>query len=63
MENIILYIKESYNELMHNVTWPTWAELFAASRLVLFASALIALVIFLMDLVSKNVLTTIYDLL
>jgi preprotein translocase subunit SecE len=63
MESIILYIKESYNELMHNVTWPTWAELFAASRLVLFASALIALVIFLMDLVSKNVLTTIYDLL
>lgn len=63
MESIVLYIKESYNELMHNVTWPTWSELFAASRLVVFASALIAFIIFLMDLVSKNVLTTIYDLL
>lgn len=62
MDSIILYIKESYNELMHNVTWPTWSELFSATRLVIFASILIALLIFLMDSVSNTSLDTIYNL-
>ena len=38
MDGIFLYIKESYNELIHNVTWPTWPELFSATRLVIVAS-------------------------
>jgi preprotein translocase subunit SecE len=62
MDSIILYIKESYNELMHHVTWPTWAELFSATRLVIVASVIIALVIALMDAVSNTSLETIYNL-
>ena len=62
MESIILYIKESYNELVHKVTWPSWPDLLGSSRLVIVASIVIALIIFVMDLISKNVLTTIYNL-
>jgi len=60
MNSMVLYIKESYNELVHNVTWPTWSELIASSRLVLIGSIVFALVVFLLDIVSKTVLTTIY---
>ena len=61
MEQVLQYIKESYNELVHKVTWPTWPSLLASTRLVLVASLIIALVIFAMDAVSSFILTdTIY---
>ncbi|MFM2394452.1 MAG: preprotein translocase subunit SecE [Bacteroidota bacterium] len=62
MENIRLYIKESIHELMNNVTWPTWPELFAHTRIVLVAAAIFALVTFLMDTFANQVLTLIYGI-
>jgi preprotein translocase subunit SecE len=62
MESISLYIKESYNELLHKVTWPTLPNLLSSTTIVLIASAIIALIIFLFDVVAKNVLETIYTL-
>jgi len=62
MNDFILYVKESYNELVHNVTWPTWPELLASARLVIIASIIFALVVFVLDFISKNALTTIYEL-
>ena len=63
MEQIIQYIRESYDELVHKVTWPTWPELLAHTRLVIIASIVIALIIFVMDAISSFVLTdTIYQL-
>ena len=56
MNSIVLYIKESYNELVHKVTWPTWPNLLASTRLVLVASVLIALIIFVMDLIFNGVI-------
>ncbi|TXC81626.1 preprotein translocase subunit SecE [Luteibaculum oceani] len=49
MANIKAYIEDVYNEMVHKVTWPTWKELQSSSILVLVASAIIALLIFLMD--------------
>ena len=43
------YCKESYDELVHKVSWPTRAELSSSAVVVLTASLLIALVVFLMD--------------
>jgi len=60
MNSVVLYIKESYNELVHNVTWPTWPELISASRLVLIGSIVFAVVVFILDLISKTILTSIY---
>ena len=51
MANIITYLEESYDELVHKVTWPTWSELQSTSIVVLVASVLFALAIFAMDYV------------
>ncbi|NCC10319.1 MAG: preprotein translocase subunit SecE [Bacteroidia bacterium] len=49
MKKIITYIKESYDELVHKVSWPTYSELANSAVVVLYASLLIALVVFVMD--------------
>jgi len=41
--------KESYDELVHKVTWPSWKQLQSSSILVLIASLIIAGIIFVMD--------------
>ena len=41
--------KESYDELVHKVSWPSRSELSSSAVVVLTASLLIALVVFLMD--------------
>ena len=62
MNDVVLYIKESYNELIHKVTWPSMPNLTSSSILVVVASAILALIIFGMDAVSKGVLTRVYEL-
>ena len=63
MESIILYIKESYNELVYKVTWPTWPKLLSSTRLVLVAAVIIALVIFVMDSIFNGlILDAVYKL-
>ena len=49
MKKIVTYFKESYDELVHKVSWPTYAELTSSAVAVLYASLLIALVVFVMD--------------
>jgi preprotein translocase subunit SecE len=43
------YFQETYHEMVHNVTWPTWQELQNNTILVVVASILISLTIFAMD--------------
>ncbi|NDV63824.1 preprotein translocase subunit SecE [Bacteroides sp. 224] len=49
MEKLIYNIKESYNELVHKVSWPTYSELANSAVVVLYASLLIAVLVFAMD--------------
>ena len=62
MERLRLYIRESYNELVNKVTWPTWPNLLSNTRVVLVASIILALLIFLMDVISKGLLDQVYGL-
>ena len=48
-KRVLDYCKESYKELVHKVTWPTPSELYGSALVVLYASLLIALVVFVMD--------------
>ena len=48
-QKVANYCKESYDELVHKVSWPTRKELSSSVVVVLYASLLIALVVFLMD--------------
>ena len=54
MKKVVAYIKESYDELVHKVSWPTYSELSSNAVAVLYASLIIALLVFLMDLCFQN---------
>jgi preprotein translocase subunit SecE len=56
------YIKESYDELMHKVSWPSWSELQGSAIVVSVASLIIAMVVFMMDEVFRNILVQFYKL-
>ena len=60
MEKIKLYLLESYNELVHKVTWPTMSNLMSNTIAVLVASAILMGVIVLMDGGSNALTKLIY---
>lgn len=60
MERLKLYFLESYNELINKVTWPTYENLLSSTIVVLVASLILALIIFLMDAASNGLLDLIY---
>ena len=45
MKKIIIYFQESYKELVHKVTWPSWKELQGSAILVMVSSLIIAIVV------------------
>lgn len=59
---IKLYFQEAFNELIHKVSWPTWAELQSSALVVMVASLIIALVIFVMDYSFQNLMDLIYSM-
>jgi preprotein translocase subunit SecE len=54
------YAKESYDELVHKVSWPTWSELQNSAIVVSIASLIIALVVYLMDFSFQNLMQLFY---
>ena len=54
------YCVACYDELAHKTTWPTPHELTHSAVIVLTASLVIAVVVFVMDLVFKNLMGVIY---
>jgi preprotein translocase subunit SecE len=57
---IINYIKESYSELVQKVSWPSRSELTNSAVVVLIASIILALLVWLMDLGFENIMKFIY---
>ncbi|HZM13058.1 MAG TPA: preprotein translocase subunit SecE [Bacteroidales bacterium] len=57
---VLNYFKESYNELMHKVTWPAWSELQGSATLVLVTSVILAIVIWMMDFTFEKIMSTVY---
>ena len=55
------YIKSSFDELIHKVTWPSWEALQNSAVVVAIASLVIALIIFLMDTVFSEVMEVVYS--
>jgi len=60
---IINYIKESYSELVQKVSWPSRSELTSSAVVVLIASIILALLVWLMDLSFESIMKFIYGLL
>ncbi len=59
-KRVIDYCKESYEELVHKVSWPTRSELAGSAVVVLSASLLIALVVFVMDSAFESLMKLVY---
>ena len=55
------YTKESYNELVHKVSWPTQQELTSSTVVVMCASLIIAMVLFAIDYAFKSAVHIFYD--
>lgn len=55
-------IKESYNEMVNKVSWPSRKELSKSAGLVLVASIILALVVWFMDWAFENIMSGIYGL-
>ncbi|MBC7412420.1 MAG: preprotein translocase subunit SecE [Bacteroidia bacterium] len=62
MKNLISYLKSSYDELMNNVTWPSWSELQSSAALVIVASLIFAVIVMAMDQSFQFVLEQVYKL-
>jgi len=57
-----IYFEEAYNELVHKVSWPTRKELQSSAIIVMVASLIIALIVFIMDFSFENIMGFVYRL-
>ena len=57
-----IYFEEAYNELVHKVSWPTFKELQNSAFIVMVASFIIALIVFIMDFSFEKVMGFVYSL-
>ena len=55
-EDMFKYVKESYNELVNKVTWPTFPQLQSSTIVVMVASVIFAVVVLAMDVTFENVM-------
>ena len=63
MSRIVEIWKETTDELVNKVTWPTWEELRSSTTIVVIASILFAVVILLIDRVFGGFMDILYDIL
>lgn len=62
MNKLNEYIKQSYEELVTKVSWPTWEDLQESTILVMISSLLIALIIGVIDFASSGALGFFYSI-
>jgi len=62
MEKLTLYLKESYNELVKNVSWPTAEQLQESTLVVIVTAAVLTLVVFVMDSACSVIFKNIYGI-
>lgn len=62
MSKLKVYLQETYEELVHKVSWPTWSELQNSAVIVMVATFIIAVIVFLMDVSLKSIMEVIYGL-
>ena len=57
-----VYIQETWNELVHKVSWPTWSELQTSALVVMIGTVIISLIVFAMDISFRNIMEMIEEL-
>lgn len=62
MNKILVFFKDSYEELVDRVSWPKWEQLQQSTMIVLGATLFMIGVVALMDFVSSTSMKFIYSL-
>lgn len=57
---MVKYIKNSYNELVNKVSWPSFGQLQSSTMVVMVATAIFAIVVLAMDLSFEGIMSFIY---
>ena len=63
MSKIRTYFEETTTELVQKTSWPTWQELQGSAMVVLVASVIIALLVWIMDSSFNKLMEMAYQLL
>ena len=58
---MLKYVKESYNELVNKVAWPSFPQLQSSTVVVMVASAIFAIVVLPMDISFESIMSKIYE--
>lgn len=59
---LINSLEESYQELRYKTSWPTKSQVVKSALIVMVASAIIALVVLVMDQISEGVMKLLYHI-
>lgn len=62
MKKFINYCKESFVELTKKTTWPSWQKLTGSAILVIVATVVLALILWVIDFAFQSLMTGIYKL-
>lgn len=60
MNKFLQYCKNSYKELSEKVTWPNWEQLQQSTMIVLVATIIITVVIWVIDFIAGGGLNFLY---
>jgi len=60
MNKFINYIKSSFDEVINKVTWPKFSELQGSTTLVIVASLIFGVAIYIIDLGLLKVMTAVF---
>lgn len=60
MSKFSKYVQESYDELIHKVTWPSWNELQQSTVIVIVALIVITLILLGMNGAAEFIMKLIY---
>jgi len=61
MNSFVEFVKASWDEVRHNVTWPQLNDLQSSTTLVLLGSLIFAAVVGLIDFLFENALNFVYQ--
>jgi preprotein translocase subunit SecE len=62
IKEMLTYIKDSYNELLNKVSWPSMDDLLKSTVVVIVASAIFGILVLLMDQASLGFMNLIYEM-
>jgi len=63
MNKFLQHLKDSYKELVNKVTWPNWEQLQQSTMIVLVATIILAVILWLMDFIAGGALNFLYKML